>query len=115
MNTKRNGIVRTIIFKSGKLYKAVCLDFDIIEEAKTRDEVEVQIREAIAGYLENVCKNNLNDKLLNRRAEKKYWDMFEKYQKLTSKKDVLDIKNNIINKTQIFTLPISQMMQTSHC
>ena len=70
-NTKKSGVARTIIFPFGKNYKAVCLDFDIIEEAKTREGVEKQIKEAVIGYIKNVCKNNLDDRLLNRHAEKK--------------------------------------------
>ena len=50
------GMVAQIGFPSGKNYKAVCLDFDIIEESKTREEVEKQIKEAIVGYIKNVCK-----------------------------------------------------------
>ena len=63
MNTKKRGVAKTIIFKNGRLFKAVCLDFDLIEEAKTREEVEKQIREAVNGYIKNVCKNNLDDAL----------------------------------------------------
>lgn len=73
-NTKKQGVVRTIIFKKGKVFEAVCLDFDLIEEAKTLVEAKNQIKEAVVGYVQNVCKNNLSDELLNRHADKKYWD-----------------------------------------
>ena len=109
-NTKKRGVARTIIFKSSSLFKAVCLDFNIIEEAKTRDAVEKQIKEAIIGYIKNVCKNNLSDELLNRHAEKRYWNMYNKYLELLAKKDNKKINsenlNNII-KTSIFTMPIN--------
>lgn len=109
-NTKKRGLARTIIFKSGSLFKAVCLDFDIIEEAKTREDVERQIREAIIGYIKNICKNNLNDELLNRHAEKRYWNMYYKYLELLTEKNSKKINTenfNEIAKTSFFTMPIN--------
>lgn len=106
INTKKGGIARTIIFKSGKLFKAVCLDFDIIEEANTRSEVEIQIKEAVIGYIENVCKNNLDDSLLNRHADKKYWDLYNKYLKVI-KNNKIEKNTSDINNTSIFTIPIN--------
>lgn len=104
INRKRKGVARTIIFKSGKKYKAVCLDFDIIEEAYTRDEVEKQIKEAIVGYIENICKNKLSDKLLNRYAEKKYWGMYHRLLKQIEGQEMLRAASNDIS---MFTLPIN--------
>jgi len=103
-NTKKKGTARTIIFKSNKKYKAVCLDFNIIEEGDTREEVEESIKEAIIGYVENVCKNKLDDKLLNRHADEKYWKMYESYVKKISKPKIEDN----LNETSIFTLPINR-------
>lgn len=109
LNTKKRGVARTIIFRSGLLFKAVCLDFDIIEEAETREGVEEKIREAIIGYIKNVCKNNLSDELLNRHAEKRYWNMYYKYLELLAEKNAKKISNenfNEIAKTSFFTMPI---------
>ena len=74
-NTKKAGTARAIIFQSGKSFKAVCLDFDIIEEASTMEKAEKKIREAVVGYIKNICKNNLDDSFLNRHAEKRYWEI----------------------------------------
>jgi hypothetical protein len=46
-NTKKAGTARAIIFQSGKSFKAVCLDFDIIEEASTMEKAEKKIRERL--------------------------------------------------------------------
>ncbi len=105
-NTKRKGVARTIIFKSGKTFKAVCLDFDIIEEAGTREVVEAQIKEAILGYIENIHKNKLDDKLLNRHTDKKYWDMYFEYLKVLENYEVPK-KSTDISNTSIFTTPIN--------
>ena len=108
-NTKKSGVAKTIIFKSGRLYKAVCLDFDIIEEADSREDVEKQIKEAVVGYIKNVCKNNLNDELLNRHAAKRYWDKYDKYLELIGgSKKVKANDSSDISNTSIFTMPISQ-------
>lgn len=108
MNTKRSGLARIIIFKSRGFFKAVCLDFDIIEEADNRVEVEKNIREAVLGYIENICKNNLDEKLLNRRADKRYWNMYYKYLELIGKEKSKKtfLVNNVINNTSFFTMPI---------
>jgi len=108
-NTKKSGVARTIIFPSGKNYKAVCLDFDIVEEAKTGEEVERQIKEAIVGYIKNVCKNNLDDRLLNRHAEKKYWDIYYKHIERITKKEKSPKANIVhpIDLTSMFTTPIN--------
>jgi hypothetical protein len=103
-NNKKNGLARIIILKIGKKYKAICLDFDIIEEADTRDIVEKSIKEAIIGYVQNICKNNLDDKLLNRSADEKYWKIYREYLKKIEKQKI----NSDVDETSIFTLPIDQ-------
>ncbi len=103
-NNKKKGLARIIILKTGKKYKAICLDFDIIEEADTRDIVEKSIKEAIIGYVENICKNNLDDKLLNRSADEKYWKIYREYLKKIEKQKV----SSDVSETSIFTLPINQ-------
>jgi predicted RNase H-like HicB family nuclease len=87
-NTKKYGLARIFVFPEKNKYIAVCLDLDIIEEAATREDVLTQITEAVVGYVENAVKNNLDDKVLNRPAPKKYWELSEKYLKwISTKKD----------------------------
>jgi predicted RNase H-like HicB family nuclease len=76
-NTKNSGIARTIVFPCKGGFLAVCLDFNIIEEWETKEEAEESIKEAVAGYIECIRINNLDDQLLNRHASKKYWKMYE--------------------------------------
>ncbi|MFH1412767.1 MAG: hypothetical protein ABIG10_01940 [bacterium] len=95
-------------------YKAVCLDFDIIEEADTREEAEKEIRDAVEGYIINVCKNNLDDKLLNRHADKKYWEMYDRYQKLLFAKNQPTVKLSAnIRKSSLFTIPIGELINSN--
>ena len=111
-NTKKRGVARIIIFPFSEGFKAVCLDFDLIEEAKTFQEVEGQIRESVEGYVENVCKNNLSDELLNRPAEKKYWDMLIEYQKyIIAKKNSERSFPRSVQASSFLSLPIRSLCQ----
>jgi hypothetical protein len=105
-NTKKHGIARTMIFPCKGGYRAVCLDFDIIEEGEKREELEESIREAVVGYIENVCRNNLNDELLNRHADKRYWKLYESYLDMMKDKAKKPVSANL-KKSSLFTFPIS--------
>jgi hypothetical protein len=109
INTKKSGMARAIIFKSGKVFKAVCLDFDLIEEAKTMTDAENLIKEAVVGYIKNVCKNNLSDELLNRPAKKKYWDIYHKYlEYITKREGTKKLEGDCsVDLTSMFTIPIN--------
>ena len=72
-NNKKQGTARILIYSKKNKYIGVCLDFDIIEEAGNKEDAIKQINEATRGYIMNICKNNLDDKLLNRPAPEKYW------------------------------------------
>jgi len=103
-------MARTIIFPRGKRFIAVCLDFDIIEEATTREKVETSIKEAIRGYIENICKNNLSDKLLNRHADEKYWKMYKEHLNLLAEKENLKSAPKNIQNASSFNWPINIKM-----
>jgi len=105
-NTKKSGFARTIIFPSKGGYTAVCLDFNIIEEGEDREELEKSIKEAVVGYIENACKNNLDDNLLNRHADKKYWKMYESYLEMMRNKTKKPVSPSI-RKSSLFTFPIN--------
>jgi hypothetical protein len=113
LNTKNRGIARIIIFPAPRGFKAVCLDFDLIEEAKTFRGVESQIRESVEGYVENVCKNDLPNALLNRPAEKKYWDMLAEYQKyiIAKRNSERNFPRNV-RASSFLSLPIKSLCQT---
>lgn len=111
-NTKDQGLVRILIYPEGKkTYKAVCLDFDIIEEAGTKKEVISQINEAVIGYIENIQKNDLDDELLNRHADKKYWNMYEDYSRLVSAKNEERVKTtNKAKQSSFCSVPLAELL-----
>ncbi len=99
-----------MIFPLSKGFRAVCLDFDLIEDAKTFEEVEKQIRESVEGYVENICKNDLSDELLNRHAEKKYWKMLEEYQRfIVAKKNSERNFATNVERSSFLSLPIRSL------
>lgn len=111
-NKKTQGIARILIYPSKNKYTGVCLDFDIIEEADTKEEVISQIKEATRGYVINIWKNNLDDSLLNRPAPKKYWGMYREYSRFITAKNEGRVKK-VTPKTKsssFFSLPISDFI-----
>jgi len=115
-NTKQKGIARIFIFPEKDKYKAVCLDFDLIEEARTIKEVEKKITKVIAGYITTVCKNNLDDQLLNRHTEEKYWKMYEAYNKyITAKRSTNLNTPSKIKKSALLTMPLLEFVKNSKC
>lgn len=99
-------MARIMVFPCKGGFRAVCLDFDIIEEGEDRDELEKSIKEAVIGYIENACKNNLDDELLNRPADKRYWKMYESYVEMMRNKAKKPVSPSI-RMSSLFTFPIS--------
>ncbi len=107
-NTKNSGIAKIIIFPCREGFRAVCLDFDLIEDGEIREEVESSIRESVIGHVECICKNNLDDQLLNRHANKRYWKIYESYLDLIRDKAKRPVSSNL-KKTSLFIYPIEKM------
>lgn len=76
-NTYRSGTVTFIIFKKGNKFTAVCLEFDLTAEGKTFKEAKELIEDYAQLWYQNAVKNKLPEEVLNRPAERKYWDMYE--------------------------------------
>lgn len=111
-NKKTQGIARILIYPSKNKYIGVCLDFDIIEEANTKEEVIKQIKEATRGYIINAWKNNLDNSLLNRSAPKKYWEIYKEYSRFITAKNEERVKKITpkIKSSSFFSLPISDFI-----
>lgn len=100
------GLARIIIFPHKGGFRAVCLDFDLIEDGQTRKEAEDNIKESVIGYIKTVCKCNLDDQLLNRPADKRYWKIYESYLDMIKDDKKKPVSANL-KKSSLFTLPIS--------
>jgi len=110
-NTKNSGIARTIIFPCKGGFLGVCLDFNIIEEGEVREGVEASMREAVIGYIECVCRNNLSNELLNRHADKRYWKIYKSYLDLIENKAKRLVSSNL-KKVSLFVYPIEKIKKS---
>jgi len=111
-NKKTQGIARILIYPSKNKYTGVCLDFDIIEEADTKEKAINQIKEATRGYIVNIWKNNLDDSLLNRPAPEKYWEIYREYSRFITAKNEEKVKKitTKIKSSSFFSFPISDFI-----
>ena len=77
-NTYAFGTTTFVFTKEGDDFVGVCLEFDLMVKGKTRDEVEIQLRDYANAWLENARKHKLPEEVLNRPAPKKYWKIYQK-------------------------------------
>jgi len=111
-NRKEKGIARILIYPEKNKYIGVCLDFDIIEEANSKEEAINQIKEATRGYIINAWKNKLDDSLLNRHAPEKYWKIYQEYRRFIAAKNEERVKKIApeIKASSLFSFPISDFL-----
>ncbi len=77
-NTYKSGAVSYVGFKEKDKFVAVCLEFDLVAEAKTLQEAKDRIEDLSNAWLHNVIANKLPEELVNKTAPKKYWEIYEK-------------------------------------
>ncbi|MDP3953558.1 MAG: hypothetical protein Q8P99_01935 [bacterium] len=77
-NTKERGIVRFLYMIRGREILGVCLDFNIVEEGTSIEEVKTYLQRAARLHLETVLDKGLSEELLNRRAPQEYWEIYRK-------------------------------------
>ncbi len=76
-NTFEKGRVTYLILKERDNYVGVCLEFDLVVSEKTFEEAKESIVDYARLWLKNAAKNHLSEELLNRPAEKKYWEAYK--------------------------------------
>lgn len=77
-NTKERGVIEYIVYKEGNSYIGACLSFDIVEEGDDPIKLMLSIQESAELHLKVVRDRRMNDELLNRHAEEKYWKIYFK-------------------------------------
>lgn len=86
-NTYQSGVVTFIAFYEKDKYYGVCLEFDLVTQAKSISEAMEQIKDYTYGWYKNIVINQLSEKLLNKSAPKKYWNKLKEIQqKIENKK-----------------------------
>ena len=71
-NTLQKGSVRNIIFREGKMWFGVALEFNIVETGDDAQEVMILLEEAVRGYLASARKSKLSSVILNQKSEAEY-------------------------------------------
>ena len=71
-NTLQKGSVRNIIFREGKTWFGVALEFNIVETGDDAQEVMILLEEAVRGYLASARKSKLNPVILNQKSDQEY-------------------------------------------
>lgn len=71
-NTLQKGSVRNLIFREGKVWYGVALEFNIVETGDDAQEVMILLEEAVRGYLASARKNKLNPVILNQKSDLEY-------------------------------------------
>lgn len=77
-NTYGSGKVTFLFMKEKGKYIGVCLEFDLIVQTDTFSEAVEEIEDYAKLWHRNIVKNRLSEKLLNKPAPRKYWEIHEK-------------------------------------
>lgn len=71
-NTLRSGQVRNVIFSEGGEYFGAALEFNIVEQGDSPEEVMLLLDNAVRGYVESARKNKLSIAVLNQSVDPDY-------------------------------------------
>lgn len=85
-NTYKSGSTTVFIYGKDNKYTGVCLEFGLVVEATSMKKAEECIKDVVETYYKNVLENKLSEELLNRPAEKKYWEIYEHISKFMKKR-----------------------------
>ncbi|MCX6720353.1 MAG: hypothetical protein NTW11_00920 [Candidatus Staskawiczbacteria bacterium] len=94
-NTLKSGRVRHIIFKDGDTWYGVALEFNIVEEGDSPQEVINLLFEAIQGYVETAQKLKMRPMPLNQKPDKEYQELWDKIEK--SEREKTEAPKNVFN------------------
>lgn len=85
-NTYNSGSATVFIYEKGKKYVGVCLEFGLVIKAASMERAEECIKDIAETYFKNIVENKLSEELLNRPAEKKYWEIYKHISELMGKR-----------------------------
>lgn len=84
-NTLRNGQVRNVIFQEKGFFYGAALEFNIVEQGDSPQEVMLLLDDAIRGYVESAQKNKLSISVLNQDIDPEYEALWNAGQKGSTK------------------------------
>lgn len=80
-NTLRSGHVRNVIFREKGSFYGAALEFNIVEQGDSPQEVMLLLDSAVKGYVESAQKNKLSISVLNQEIDPEYeklWNLGQK-------------------------------------
>lgn len=80
-NTLRNGQVRNVIFREGNSFFGAALEFNIVEQGDSPQEVMLLLDDALKGYVESAQKNKLSISVLNQAIDPEHEALWNAGQK----------------------------------
>ena len=80
-NTLKNGQVRNVIFQEKGSFYGAALEFNIVEQGDSPQEVMLLLDDAIKGYVESAQKNKLSISVLNQDVDPEYEALWNAGQK----------------------------------
>jgi len=114
MNTVKKGKIRLLFFKGArdKYFTGVCLDFGIVLKEKNFRLLKTELFKASIAYLKTVAKEKMSEELLSNQAEKKYFDLYEKFLKkeLEKIKKTETVESSNIQNCSVECLPINDLL-----
>lgn len=87
-NIIQKGSIRYIVFKEGKDWYAVALEFNIVESGDDPREVLMLLFEAISGYVKSAAKIKARPNILNQKTDKEYEYLWSKLQGKKMEKEI---------------------------
>lgn len=83
MNTPRRGTYRWMVFRDGDFWVGVAIEFNIVVTGDEPHIVEIELQEAVLGYLESAkkikgCRTSQVNGILNQRADREYEEKWMK-------------------------------------
>lgn len=106
-NTYQSGIITYLVLKEKDKFLGICMEFDLEAEGKTLEETKNRIEDYSRAWLENVVQNQLPETLLNRSADKKYWDILKIAKKQAEKRTIVSAR--VVTKKDFPVLNCSQV------
>jgi predicted RNase H-like HicB family nuclease len=87
-NTLEKGSVRYIIFKEDGVWYGVALEFNIVEEGDSPEEVMSSLFQAIKDYVKTASKFKIRPMPLNQKPDKEYQELWNKLENGKNKEEV---------------------------
>lgn len=92
--------LRFLIMRGEKKFFGVCLEFNITEEHEDSEKLAQILKDMAISHIKAVKNNNLDKSLLDRKANKKYFEIWEKLMRR-------EVEQKEVSENMFFSTPTS--------